>query len=391
MTSKLTPGASTRLNYVLIRNITTPEESENGAMTYSVVLKADEILKLSTEGNLRTYIPEHNLKKRSMVHRAIASTIRNDCDRFSQLNSGFLIGASSAKIDDAKKTIELHHASVNNGAQSQGEIRYYFASCEENEEEPNSFHVRAEISVEPDAATRTKIAIARNTATKIQDISSAGARGYFNELAESFQEAYPNLRLAKSETDYGDDVVDTRLVLQVLWAIMPDEIAPSSRRSVEARMRSYKNAASCLDDFMKLYDAKGADDETAERYRYFLDMAPTAWQLYTLWRTHPDWEKLRLREDAKQVKRTADGKVEKVADGVIFPILSALSKFVMFDEEDGMWLYKAPAVFQDKMMATAARRQLRAHDGKPMHMGRSSSAYEALQMMTEMALDLTDD
>jgi len=326
-----------------------------------------------------------------MVHRAIASTIRNDCDRFSQLNSGFLIGASAAKIDDSKKVIELRDASVNNGAQSQGEINYYFKVCEESGDDPNDFHVRAEISVEPDSATRTKIAIARNTATKIQDVSSAGARGYFDELASAFQAEYPRLTLAKSETDYGDDFVDTRLVLQVLWALMPDELAPSARRSVEARMRSYKNAAACLDDFVRLYDARNADNESRDRYQYFLDMVAEGWRLYRLWRAHPEWDKLRLREDAKQVKRSADGKVEKVADGVIFPVLSALSKFVGYDEDKEAWAYLPPSVFQDRMMATAARRQLRAHDGKPMHMGRSSSAYEALQMMTEMALDLTDD
>ncbi len=385
MTTILSTNKPVRLNYTTIRNISTPEEIENGAVTYSVVLNAREILKVGTEGNLRTYIPEHNRKKRSMVHRAIAATIRNECDRFSQLNSGFLIGASKAKLNDTEKQIDLWDASVNNGAQSQGEIQLYF---EEEDEDANDFSVRAELSIEPDSATRTKIAIARNTATKIQDISSAGARGYFNELAENFKEVHPDSELAKSETDYGDNVVDTRLVLQVLWALMPDELAPKARRSVEQRMRSYKNAAACLDDFIRIYDARETDENSGERYDYFLDMVGPAWTLYKDWRTNPAWENLRLREDAKQVKRNSEGKAEKVADGVLFPILSALSKFVRFDEEEERWVYHQPNVFQDKMMATAARRQLGAHGGKPMHMGRSSAAYEALMMMTEMALDL---
>lgn len=385
MTTIESANGPVRLNYTTIRNISTPEEVNNGALTYSVVLDAKEILKLGTEGNLRTYIPEHNRKKRSMVHRSIEKTIRDECDRFSQLNSGFLIGASKANLNDAEKHILIWDASINNGAQSQGEIKLYHEECAENGNEPNKFNVRAEISIDPDSAMRTKIAIARNTATKVQGISSAGAQGYFDELADVFAKENPGYRLAKKETDYGDDVVDTRQVLQILWALMPDELAPASRSSVTARMRSYMNAASCLDDFTAVCDNRKTDEDSQRRYQYFLNMVGSAWKLYEKWRTHPEWEKLRLLEGLKQVKRSKNGNVEKVADGVLFPIIAALSKFVHFDSDANRWKYSPPAVFQDKMMAVAARRQLSALDGKPMLMGRSSSAYEALHTMTEMA------
>lgn len=325
-----------------------------------------------------------------MVHRAIEDTIKNKCDRFSQLNSGFLIGASKAKLNDSEKYLMIWDASVNNGAQSQGEIKRYFEECAEGEVEPNHFSIRAEISVEPDASMRTQIAIARNTATKIQDISSAGAQGYFDEIAAAFRKANPDRRLATSETDYGDDVVDTRLLLQVLWALIPDELAPSSRRTVSSRMKSYMNAASCLDDFATVFKNRDKDDENRARYNYFLDMADPAWKLYQQWRTHPEWEKLRLLEELKQVKRTDKGKLEKVADGVLFPIIAALSKFVRFDDTEGRWKYSVPSIFPDKMMAKAARSQLSAHDGKPMLMGRSSAAYEALHNLTEMVVDFED-
>jgi hypothetical protein len=42
------------------------------------VLPAAEILKIGTDGNLRSYIPEHEGKKRNLVHKAIARTIRED-------------------------------------------------------------------------------------------------------------------------------------------------------------------------------------------------------------------------------------------------------------------------------------------------------------------------
>ncbi len=378
------------LNYSILRNVSTSEELENDASTYSVVLPASEILKIGTEDNLRDYIPAHNKKQRSMVHRAIAATIRNERDRFSQMNSGFLIGAASAKVDDKRRTIVLSNASINNGAQSQGEIRMYFEECKELGITPDEFSVRAEIGIEPDRANRIKIAIARNTATKVQDISKAGKQGYFNELNDAFQRDFPKFEIAKSETSVGENLVDPRLLLQILWAMMPDDLAPENRRTIEARIRSYKNAASCLSDFVKLHDSKSSNEENSRRYQYFLDMAGSAWSRYEHWKSPEVWDSLRLRSDINQAVRDDQGTILKVHDGLLFPIMAALSKFVRFDENAARWVYKQPSVFQDEMMAGAARRQLSAHEGKPMYMGRSSSAYEALQIMTEMAASFED-
>src|SRR3954465_15645768 len=122
-------GATVRLTYLKIRDVSTKDEEANGASTYVAVLPAAEILKVGTEGNLRSYIPAHEGKKRNLVHKAIARTIRENADRFSQLNSGFLIGASKIQVDDNKKTVTLRNASVNNGAQSQGEIQLYMEDC----------------------------------------------------------------------------------------------------------------------------------------------------------------------------------------------------------------------------------------------------------------------
>src|SRR4051794_17468758 len=100
-------SAALRLSYRKIRDVSTPDEEENGATTHVAVIPAFEILTVGTEGNLRSYIPAHPGKKRSPVHKAIGKTIRNRPDRFAQYNSGFLIGASKIEIDDQKKTMTL--------------------------------------------------------------------------------------------------------------------------------------------------------------------------------------------------------------------------------------------------------------------------------------------
>lgn len=378
-----TSGATVRLSYLKIRDVTTKDEEENGASTYVAVLPAAEILKIGTDGNLRSYIPAHEGKKRNLVHKAIAKTIRDNPDRFSQKNAGFLIGASKITVDDSKKTVLLRHASVNNGAQSQGEIQLYFDECAKRGVMPDEFAVRAELSIEPDESTRTDIAVARNTATKIEGISIAGKHGYFDDLDESFRKLHPGLELARSETNVEDKYVDTRLLLQVLWAMMPEELAPEKRRSIEARMRAYKNAAYCLQDFMEISDRHDSDAGDGARYAYFIDMAGLAWREYQRWHAHEQWNDKRLREPLRQAVRGDDGVIKEISDGIVFPILSALSRFVK--RKNGHWRIVYPRVFHDEDMLIAARRQLTQCSGRPMLMGRSGAAYEALMTLTEMA------
>lgn len=377
-------GASVRLSYHTIRNVTTKDEESNGSATYVAVLPATEILKIGTDGNLRSYIPAHEGKKRNLVHKAIARTIKEEPDRFSQLNSGFLVGASKITIDDNQKIATLRHASVNNGAQSQGEINRHMEECARLGIDPTEFAIRCELSIEPDSAMRTNIAVARNTATRIEGISIAGKHGYFEDLDASFKKAHPSLELARSETDMEEKYVDTRLLLQVLWAMMPEELAPAHRRTMEARMRAYKNAAYCLQDFMEISDSRSTDRGNSARYAYFVDMAGVAWTEYERWRTHPLWNDKRLFERLRQAVRDDDGVIKEISDGIVFPILSALSRFVK-RTSGGHWKIIYPKVFHDEDMLIAARRQLKQCDGRPMLMGRSGAAYEALMILTEMA------
>ena len=85
-------GATVRLSYLKIRDVTTKDEEANGASTYIAVLPAAEILKIGTDGNLRSYIPAHEGKKRNLVHKAIAGTIRDNSIGFPSLT----LGSSSA-------------------------------------------------------------------------------------------------------------------------------------------------------------------------------------------------------------------------------------------------------------------------------------------------------
>jgi hypothetical protein len=203
------------------------------------------------------------------------------------------------------------------------------------------------------------------------------------DLNESFTKVFPKKQLSKNETEVEEVFVDTMRVLQVLWAIMPEDLLPKGKRSVsDARLKSYMKKAHCLIDFEADVLAKKNDPGAKARYEYFVDMAGVAWREYMKWRHHEGWKGKYLKEQTRAVRRTAAGFT--VADGVIFPIIAAMSHFVLHQE--GRWTLRIPNLFDEAEMIDAAREQLSAHDGNPMLMGRDAAAYVALSRLPKMVL-----
>jgi hypothetical protein len=388
------------LSYDLIRNMTSPEEKANDAKSYFANVPITELLKLDTAANLRGYIPDHPGKHRTQAHKAIGQTLRERSDRFIQLSGGITVAAADIEVDDAKKLVTVTNGSIINGAQTQGEIRLFLdemkqAAEEVGEEFVPDFHARVEFMVDPEVGFIVDAAIARNTSTNIQRLSMAGKKQYFEDLDASFRRTFPKLKLAKSETDTGDEFVDTLRLLQVLWATLPEELLPVSGRSTaDARLKSYKNRAFCLVDFEKdVIDKDEATDpkvraQAAERHKCMVDLAGPAWKQYLRWRHHKEWSGRRLKQSTRAIRRSDQGYT--VADGVVFPILAAMSLFVEKDSATGKYHFEVPDVLEEKDMVEAARDQLSAHKGNPMLMGRNAAVYDAMTMLTRMVLRVSD-
>lgn len=372
-----------RVNYTLIRNVTSPEEQANGARCFIAVCPLSEVLKFDTLRNLRDYIPAHDPKKRNGVHKGIEATLRDKSDRFIQYNGGLTISCSEIEVKDNEKLALVTDGSILNGAQTQGEIRRFLewlqseAPGEEKGEIPEA-NARVEFVVEPEESQVTEIAIARNTSTDIKRLTMAGARKYFDELDASFRKIHKSLKLTKNETDIGDEFVDTGKLLQILWLLCPTELLNIGTRPVgEARLKSYKNRNYCLVDFENDVKNKDEDPKAAQRYQCFVDLAGPAWSEYLKWQQHPAWAGKYLK-GSKQIRRS--GNSHMVADGVIFPILSAMSEFVKKDGK-GRWTIEVPNIFEDEAMVDAARDQLSANKGNPMLMARTSGVYSALALI----------
>jgi hypothetical protein len=383
--TKQTVGARPRiqLSYQLIRNTTSPDEAATGVKSYVANLSAFEILKVGTKENLRTYIAEYNPRKRNRVHEAIENTIETEPSRFITRNSGFVIAASEADVDDNKKIIRLFDASIINGAQSQGEIQRWvtaeFGEKGPDDDEEAPFHVRAEIIVDPDGDEIVETAIARNTATPVKSISQAGARGHLEDLEKSIVKVHPGIKIRKSETD--EKVYDTRKILQYARLLMPKEV--SGNDTAAEKLRPYKNPEQCLSDFSEWFDSKDKKPDAQLKYNFTVQIAPFAISEYAYWETHPAWNGHHIWDETKKggraCRRDENNKIVWVSPGLIFPILGAMSEFAEKDAS-GKWKIVKPKLFKPTEMVARAVKQFRSVDSDPMQMGRSSGVYDALRI-----------
>ncbi|MBI4920251.1 MAG: AIPR family protein [Devosia nanyangense] len=374
------------LPYSVIRNLTSPDEKANGVQTWFANINARDVIGISTQDNLRTYIAEHSPAKRNPVHRQIENTIRELPDRFINRNSGVTITCTDCEVDDTKKVARLVNASIINGAQTQGELKRYFES---DGGEAADFMVRAEIVMEPLHDQIVEIAIARNTATAVKSVSQAGARGYLTELKASIERGLPGETIQMNETDaVGPNVLNTQSVLQMARLLMPETLANG------ARNLPYKQGGKCLADFASWASAKDKDPEARKLYDFTVAMAPVAVREYRRWESHDAWNGHRLHEYGKSsdkphggrpVRRDRlTGKVVWVAPGLLFPIISALSAFVA--QRDGKWALEVPkSHFKEDELIRFAVQQFRSDSihREVALMGRSESAYDALGIYTD--------
>jgi len=374
------------LHYNSIKSLSSPEEKANGVQTWFANVSAREITKLGTQDNLRTYIAEHKDSKRNGVHKEIEATILEQPDRFINRNSGVTITCTDCTIDDSKRLANMKNASIINGAQTQGELKRYFANLEDDED--TDFPVRAEIIKEPHQEQIVEVAIARNTATSVKSVSQAGARGYLDDICKAIEAGLPGETLQMKETD--TEGLPAQAVLQWCRTLMPADLEQSG---TNAHNMPYKQAGKCLKDFGEWAQARNKDPKAKERYDFTVQIAVAAIKEYRYWESHQAWNGHRLHERGKSpsggnapkggrpVRRGADGKINWVAPGLMFPIVSALSAFVVL--KDDKWIIEKPKLFDPAQMIERAVKQYRALERQVAYMGRSEAAYDALSIYTE--------
>jgi hypothetical protein len=171
---------------------------------------------------------------------------------------------------------------------------------------------------------------------------------------------------------------------------MPAHLEPSGTK---VHNMPYKQAGKCLKDFGEWAQVRKTDPEAKKRYDFTVQIAVAAIKEYRYWEGHPSWNGHHLHEKSKSptggnapkggrpVRRGPDGKINWVAPGLLFPIMSALSAFIV--EKGGQWTIEKPSLFDPAQMIDRAVKQYRALDRQVAYMGRSEAAYDALSIYTD--------
>lgn len=378
-----------KLPYHSLRSVTAPEDQEQERRRYCGVAPADSFFPIDTDLNVRAFLgrdTDGTKRKATLVNKAIRQTLENNREDFAILNSGIVIVAASAEVDDSKKVVHLRGASVINGAQTKGVLEEFFADGDD--EVPS---VSFELIVTDDEDLIASISIARNYQNRVDDISIYGRHGLFDELEVVMRRHNRSLVLRKSETDFGDEFLDTEKLIQVLTVMAPESIDfPSAQRRasrVETQYRTYayRHRSRCLKDFADVME----DPKTwKDAKRYFLSVAPEAWALYERLKGEQAFSSLHKVKGevvAGQKQVASDG----VPDGVVFPMLSALSRFIA--TENGRSSIDVPARFPWRTLFGQAQMIFKTTaDHNPQTMGKSTDCYVALQGAIDMYFAATE-
>lgn len=380
-TSNGAPRASNfELPYITCRNISGPEDEEAGRKVYAGHAPTSSVLALEDDENVREYLVDALGKAKArptLVHQAIRKTLADHPDQFSILNGGMVIVARTAEVDDKRKILILKQPSIINGSQTQGELRRYFdkRGAEEAFFVPS---IKYELIVTKDDDLIAEISISRNFQNDVRAISIAGRRGQLDELEEAVRRVIPNAKLRKSETDLvvDDEFLDTEKLIQVLFALMPTKLFVLLEKDATSKVFAYSQKTRCLKLFQRIVEGRQDDADLDAIYAYFLDMAGHAWNLYEKWKAHPQFRGTRLRAIERE-----NGEVVSVPDGIVFPILSAMSAFVTHKRK-GWSLQPVDRFDERELIDAAAQVYMEIADHNPQTMGKNKACYSALQRIT---------
>lgn len=376
--------------YYSFRNISCPEDLENGRKVYCGHAPATSFLDLSTDENVRDYLPDAEGRKKrkySQVHKDIRNTLVNNPHNFSILNGGITLvaGHENHQIDEKNKRLRLRKPSIINGSQTQGVIKDYYNEMRANNAEVPLIHVTFELILTDDDGLIAETSIARNSQNNVMPLSIAGRLGQLDELEESLRNSLPGIRLRKSETDRSEDALVTERIIQVLTALTPEELWPKSGEIGNAnKAYTYAQKTKCLKDFQEVYrKAKESSDPVdakyKELYQFYLDIVPQAHELYQMWKTHQGFKGTGLRA----LIRDKQGNILEVPDGIIFPILAALSAFAKKTPEG--WRIKPSDNFDEVELISAAKSAYQEiADHNPSTMGKTKACYSALHQITSI-------
>jgi hypothetical protein len=361
------PGpAATVLEYVKVRELSSKDDEANGATTHVIVIAASSFC-MARFQNWPS--PQDATAEDHPVDAPVLRTLEEFPERFGQLHSGFTITASKITVsDDKQRTVSLVDGRITDGIKSLTAIRRHFAK---RGKLARDFSVRCTIIVDPKSGIHEWSRMTRNRRNSVGGLEIFGGTA-LQELATELE------RRNGAASIFGAlegevPSVDRLLAIQVLTALMPDRFLCLSGMPISKSFALYQ-PMECIKLLMAATAAKADSQTAAAEYRFFVDMAHSAWLEYHRWKERSFWVSRLPGNLGKKVP-------DFIEDSIIFPILAAKSAFVV--EKNGAWILDPPKMFSDEDLLIACS------EGNSAFMRTtplaSETSYEALAMVTRMA------
>lgn len=362
----------------VVRNTTSSSEKENNSFNYVLVVPVKEIFKFNVEKNLRIYFGEDDAaRNRTPVHKEIYNSFLSDPKTFIQKNSGFTVVCDEFHSDNKGEygisKITLRNASLINGAQSQGELKKLFEEIDLDKDHHDA-EVRIEVIVEKNQSLQVDIANSRNSSTNVTNLSKMGGYDYFIDLNKSMTDHNPDWEIAISETD---EKVPTQTLLQVIRTLMPRDLRASFKKLEKSEVKSYSGKASVLNEFKQFKDShegKSSDTEDySDVYRYFISIAPYAWEEYLKWNSNPEWISY-WKKNQKIGKYDSESESFELSWGIMCPFLHGIQNFVV--DNNGEWSINYNSdTFDTKKYMTSVIEMFKNADSNPQTFAKDRSNY----------------
>lgn len=371
--------------------VSSPEDTAANRRVFTGYAPASSFLEIDDAENVREYMldaPGRQRLKPTVVHQKIRDTLLNETDKFSILNSGITIVTKGARFGRGTDYLHLEHPSIINGSQTRGELRRYVTAAMNSDVKLSIPNVFFQIIVTTDDELVAEVSIARNFQNDVKPISIVGRLGHLDDLEKSLLSYNKAWKLRMSETDLAEGgYVDTEKLIQVMFALMPAELAArfTDKDGITNKVFTYTQRTKCLRMFQYILE-NPKDDNNKAVYRYFLDIAPQAWELYLQWKAHPGFKGSGIHA----IER--DGmEVVEVPDGIIFPIIASLATFVKVSKKDNQWVLAVPSRLDvDELISAAKQAYQEIARRNPQAMGKSKACYSSLARVTNIYSKLSE-
>ena len=334
----LTKGVS--LKFHTLRDFSTKSNIELKRRLWISQINTKELIQLDKNGdklitdssNVRGYLKTNSAGEKhanSGVHSSIYDTLLNHPEDFSLLNGGITIIAKGCEVDNNNKIITLADASIINGTQTRGVLEIF------HQEYPDlEIPVKVEILVllpeqKENQDLDIEITIARNHQNSVKSISKSGKRGHYEEL-----DKFVNIELQKDESQKGK--FDTLKLIQLIFLVLPDHMWEKHLNKTVSRASIYSGKNKWNDLWAEIHDKK--DGEHKIIFDFCIQIADKVLKFYLDQKKSVLFENCgrQIRRDSGSYTLNKDG-TYNIKDGWLFPLISALSFYVVEREEDKKW------------------------------------------------------